>query len=264
MTPEELTRAATLAESLASWAIVRTRGSRASLTRFKSNEADFVTDTDLSIEMWVRTLVAQTFPAHGFIGEEFGATEERALTWYCDPIDGTTNYATGVPWHSFSLALCDADGPLVGVVADPRTQEVFKAVRGQGATLNGAPLTVARRSGLASTVVLTEWLGSLPWPGQLDLIERLGRACCTTRVMGSSTLTLAGLAAGRGQGGIIGEFGPVDLLAAVLICHEAGLVVRDESGAVTLFPERGGIMVANPGLADELHALWRDCVEHAG
>lgn len=259
MSNDVITKAASLAEDIASWAIVRTRASRASLTRFKSNEADFVTDIDLSLEMWVRDTVTRAFPDHAFIGEEYGATRPASLTWYCDPIDGTTNYASGLPWHSFSLALCDAEGPLMGVVADPHSQDIFKAVRGHGATLNGTPLSVRIRRGLAGGLLLTEWLGSVPWPGMLEFLDRLGRVYCTTRIMGSSTLAVAGLAAGRGQAAVIGEFGAVDLLAAVLIAREAGLRVLDETGADTLFPERGGILVANPGMADELHQLWRAC-----
>lgn len=155
------------------------------------------------------------------------------------------------------LLLLDHEGPLVGVVRDPRTQEVFHAVRGRGAYLNGVPLHVNARNGLAGAVVMTEWLACSPWPGMFATLERLGQAFVTTRIMGSSTLSLTGLAVGRGQGCIIGKFGAVDLLAGVLICAEAGLDVRDEANEPTMFPESGGVLVANPGLADALFEMWR-------
>ena len=252
-----IAKALELALALAKWAVVRTRASKVSMTTTKSSPADYVTDIDLSVERWVRQTILTNFPDHGFVGEEFGSTPKAPLVWYCDPIDGTTNFSTGLPWHSFSLALVDHEGPLVGVVSDPRTQEVFHAVRGRGAYLNGVPLHVNARNGLDGAVVMTEWLACSPWSGMFATLERLGQAFVTTRIMGSSTLSLTGLAAGRGQGCIIGKFGAVDLLAGVLICAEAGLDVRDEANEPTMFPESGGVMVANPGLADALFEMWR-------
>lgn len=252
-----LTKATDLALALANWAVVRTRASKVSMTTTKSSAADYVTDIDLAVERWVRNTILGQFPDHGFVGEEFGATGSAPLVWYCDPIDGTTNFSTGLPWHSFSLALVDETGPLVGVVSDPRTGEVFHAVRGRGAYLNGVPLHVNPRTGLAGAVVLTEWLACQPWPGMMGMLEKLGQEYVTTRIMGSSTLSITGLAAGRGQGCVIGRFGAVDLLASVLICDEAGLAVRDENNQRNLFPKSGGVLVAIPGMVDELHALWQ-------
>lgn len=256
-----LAKATELALGLANWAVVRTRASKVSMTTTKSSAADYVTDIDLAVERWVRNTILNQFPDHGFVGEEFGATEDAPLVWYCDPIDGTTNFSTGLPWHSFSLALVDAEGPLVGVVSDPRTGEVFHAVRGRGAYLNGVPLHVNARTGLAGAVVLTEWLACAPWPGMMTMLEKLGQAYVTTRIMGSSTLSITGLAAGRGQGCVIGRFGAVDLLASVLICDEAGLAVRDENNQRNLFPKTGGVLVANPGVVEELFQLWRPAAD---
>lgn len=250
-------KALDLALALANWAVVRTRSSRVSMTTTKSSPADYLTDIDLSVERWVRQTILNTFPDHGFVGEEFGRSAQARLTWYCDPIDGTTNFSTGLPWHSFSLALVDDHGPLVGVVSDPRTGEVFHAIRGRGAYLNGVPLHVNHRGALQGAVVMTEWLACAPWPGMFATLEKLGQSFVTTRIMGSSTLSTVGCAAGRGQACLIGQFGAVDLLAAVLICHEAGLAVRDENNQETLFPEHGGVLVANPGLVDVLFEMWR-------
>lgn len=248
--------ALSLAQSLASWAIVRTRSSRVSMTATKNNPADYVTDIDLSVEQWVRDSVLREFGDHAFVGEEHGARGNGDYTWYCDPVDGTTNFHVGLPWHSFSLALVDAHGPVVGVVADPRTQEVFSAARGRGAHLNGVPLQVAPRTELTGGVVLTEWLGCAPWPGMSKVLSELSRRYVTVRIMGSSTLSVCGLAAGRGHGTLVGEFGDVDLLAATLICDEAGLAVRNERNERDLRPASGGLLVANQGLVDELHQIW--------
>lgn len=252
-----LTKALDVALTLANWAIVRTRMSHVSMTATKSSPADYVTDIDLSVERWVKSTIQANFPDHGFVGEEFGSSIGARYVWYCDPIDGTTNFSTGLPWHSFSLALCDQDGPLLGVVSDPHSQDVFHAVRGAGAFLNGSRLQVSARSVLSGSVVLTEWLACAPWPGMFETLEKLGQEFVTTRIMGSSTLSVTGLAAGRGHACIIGKFGPEDLLAGVLICREAGLAVRDERNKETLWPASGGVLVANPGLVEQLHGIWR-------
>ncbi len=111
---------------------------------------------------------------------------------------------------------------------------------------------------LAGRVVCTELAGHLPWPGMVELLAALGERFCTLRIMGSGTMSLAGVAAGRGSGAVIGKFGPVDHLAAALIVHEAGGVVLDAAGSPDLFPSSGGILAAAPEAVDALYALWRD------
>jgi myo-inositol-1(or 4)-monophosphatase len=91
----------------------------------------------------------------------------------------------------------------------------------------------------------------------LELLTALGDRYCTMRIMGSGTLSVVGVAAGRGVGAVIGQFGAVDHVAAALIVHEAGGVVLDEAGRACLFPSEGGILVAAPEAADALSELWR-------
>jgi myo-inositol-1(or 4)-monophosphatase len=156
--------------------------------------------------------------------------------------------------------------PLVGVVADAWRDEVVLAVTGQGVTLNGQPVPDVRpahRTRLTGGVVLTEWAAHRPWPGMAQLLTALADRACTARVMGSGTLALSHVAAGRGTGAIISEFHPEDHLAAAFACAEAGLAVRDESGAQQPFPDRGGILVCAPEVADELFAVWQETLSSA-
>lgn len=261
-----LTRAHELAQSLATWAMIRSTSSNVSMFATKKNAADFVTDIDLGIELWVRRTIAEEFPTHAFVGEEFEDSAGVEYTWYCDPIDGTTNYAHGISWFSFSLAMCDEDGPVVGVVADPRTKEIFSAIRGRGAMHRGGPISVEHRSTLPGSVVLTELLGATFFEGQAEFIRSLGEIDVTSRIMGSGTLSLVGPAVGRGHGALVGRFGAVDHLASMLIAHEAGLRVLDWDGQDTMFPSdpSTGIMVAHPAIATELHGMWRRAVESEG
>ncbi|MET1004856.1 MAG: inositol monophosphatase [Propionibacteriaceae bacterium] len=223
----------------------------------KAHAADVVTQVDTAVERAVRAIIGERLPDHVVVGEEYGGEAGAGPTWYCDPVDGTTNLAAGLPWTSFSLSLAVGADPLVGVVADPWRSEVLHAVAGGGAFLNDAPATSPpHRNALSGGVVLTEWAAHRPWPGMLEFLSLLSERFCTTRVMGSSTLTLAHLGAGRCSGAVVGEFHPEDHLAASLICAEAGLTVWDESGTTRLFPSTGGIMVARPAVAAELFELW--------
>jgi fructose-1,6-bisphosphatase/inositol monophosphatase family enzyme len=226
----------------------------------KADAADVVTDVDTAVERAVRELIADRFPDHAVVGEEYGGTPTDGPTWYCDPVDGTTNLAAGLPWTSFSLSLAVGRTPLVAVVADPWRGEVLHAVAGGGCHLDDRPVPgpgQRPQQALTGGVVLTEWARHRPWPGLLELLAALADRLCTTRIMGSSTLTLASVAAGRATAAVVGEFHPEDHLAATLLAHEAGLTVWDESGRPTLFPNHGGVLVAHPAVAAELHALWQ-------
>jgi len=228
--------------------------------RTKAHAADPVTDIDLATERAVRGHLLAAFPDHVVVGEEFGGTSQGGPTWYCDPVDGTTNLATGLPWTSFSLSLAVGRTPSVGVVADPWRREVFHAVRGQGAFRRDAvgvdsPARVADVDQLAGSVVMTEWAAHVPFPGMLAMLDALGSEHCTTRIMGSGTLTVTSVGAGRAAGAVIGAFHPEDHLAALLICREAGATVLDSGGHESWWPGPGPFVAASPGVAARLLEL---------
>jgi fructose-1,6-bisphosphatase/inositol monophosphatase family enzyme len=225
--------------------------------RTKAHAADPVTDIDLATERAVREHLQAAFHDHVVVGEEFGGTSQGGPTWYCDPVDGTTNLAAGLPWTSFSLALAVGHRPLVGVVADPWRREVFHAVAGGGAFRRSRggqdePVRVADVDRLAGSVVLTEWAAHAPWPGMLAMLDGLAGELCTTRIMGSGTLTVTSVGAGRAAGAVISEFHPEDHLAGLLISREAGAVVLDARGEETVWPEAGPFVVAAPAIAHRL------------
>jgi myo-inositol-1(or 4)-monophosphatase/deoxyribonuclease-2 len=255
---EVASRAQALAHRIAHEVIAFTREHPVSEVRTKANPADLVTDVDRLVEQHVRSRVRMAFPTHGFTGEEYGDAPGDRHRWYLDPVDGTTNLANGVPWTSMSLCLTRGGRPLVGVVADPWRGEVLEARRGRGATLRDRPLQLDDTPRpLAGAVVGTELDGHRPWPGFGAFLDALADRSCTLRVQGSGTLTIAQVAAGRGIGGCVSAFNPVDHGAAVLLVHEAGGIVLTRSGPVEGFPPVGEpFLVAHPGAADELHAVW--------
>lgn len=256
-----------VAAALGEWAIEFTRSTRPGDIRTKHDDADIVTDVDVAVERYVREVIGAQFPDHDFVGEEMGGSAHSGVPcWYLDPVDGTANFANGVPWTAFSLALVVDGSPVVGVVADPWRAGLFVAEVGEGAWLDGERLQLTASASasdadpLRGRIVSTELANQYPWPGMLPMLQTLGDRYCTLRVMGSGTMTLVGVAAGRGVGAVVGRFGPVDHLAAVLIASEAGAVVMDEAGARTLFPTEGGIMVSAPDAAQALHEVWTDAV----
>jgi fructose-1,6-bisphosphatase/inositol monophosphatase family enzyme len=259
----ELDTAIDVARRAAVRAMSITRQSPIGEVRTKKHHADLVTAVDTAVERAVRELITAELPEHRIVGEEYGGTAGDGPTWYCDPVDGTTNLTAGLPWTSFSLSLAIGRRPLVGVVADPWRDEIWQAAAGRGVLVNGEPhLPVSSSprsnsdSSLTGTVIGTEWASFRPWPGMELLLASLAERHCTTRVMGSSTLTIAQVAVGRTVGAVIGSFQPEDHLAGTLLCQEAGMAVLDESGRQNPFPDSGGILVARPDVADELYDLW--------
>jgi fructose-1,6-bisphosphatase/inositol monophosphatase family enzyme/glycerophosphoryl diester phosphodiesterase len=268
---EVASRAQTLAHRIAHEVIAFTREHPVSQITTKAHDADLVTDVDREIEQYVRGRVRAVFPTHGFSGEEYGDAPGDKHTWYLDPVDGTTNLANGVPWTSMSLCLTRNGRPIVGVVADPWRGEVLEARRGRGARTRDRALVLGGPGsgaevgagaglvgvGLVGSVVGTELDGHRPWAGFGEFLDALAERSCTLRVLGSGTLTLAQVAAGRGAGACVSSFSPIDHGAAVLLVHEAGGVVFAPSGPVAGFPPAGSpVLVAHPAVAEELHALW--------
>lgn len=250
-----------LAEELADYAIAQLRTNAGPFQETdiatKAHAADLVTDVDRALESYVRERIGQLFADHRIVGEEFGETGPPAAshTWWIDPVDGTTNFAHGIGWHSFSLALTVDGVPVLGFVADPSRNEVYRAVSAPGSlpTVAGSVARVAPTDRLAGTVVCTEWLAHVPWDGMPEMLDGLAAAHSTVRIMGSSALSLAQVAAGRAAAAAIGRFSPIDDLAAAFIAVRAGAQVISVDGS--LFPPTGGIAVAAPGVADQLRAL---------
>jgi fructose-1,6-bisphosphatase/inositol monophosphatase family enzyme len=251
LTETELGERADLVEALSRWAIDRipTRPADGAIGT-KTSAADWVTETDLAVERHVREAVQERFPVDGIVGEEFGATETGVAkaTWYVDPVDGTTNYVHGLPWSSFSCAVVDDEGAAVAAVADPYRREVLSAVRGRGARRDGEAIRCADADTLVGGIFLTELTMQSVWDGLPSLMERLADAGCVTRIMGSNALSLASVGAGRALATLIGEFGPIDCQAGMLIAAEAGAVVRFEGPS---------LLCASPGVADVLVELYR-------
>ncbi|MDQ0757359.1 inositol monophosphatase family protein [Arthrobacter sp. B3I4] len=265
----DLDRAAAVARQLGEWAIKFISSTDPGQISTKEDPADLVTEVDVGVERHVREIIGAQFSGHSFVGEELGGSSVPGVPcWYLDPVDGTANLANGIPWNAFSLSLALDGVPLVGVVADPWRNEIFEAVQDRGAKLNGAPLRIPFQAvdgdPLSGRIVSTELANHRTWPGMLEMLAALSERHCTLRVMGSGTMSVVGIAAGRGAGAVIHHFGPADHLAAALIVQEAGGTVLDAEGRRCCFPASGGVLAAAPHAADALYGLWRSSLSAAG
>ncbi len=193
------------------------------------NPRNWVTDADRAIEKIIVSEITRNFPNHSVVGEEFSPKElhTKEYAWYIDPIDGTSQYIHGIPFCCISIGCSDAEGPLIGVISNPETGELFSAVRGKGAFKNGTRISVSDTSELPLS------FGSLGWGSRLDgsgffssLIPSIGKI----RVLGSSALQLCLLAEGKFDFYAVTGVFPWDIAAGVLIANEGGARITNFHG----------------------------------
>jgi myo-inositol-1(or 4)-monophosphatase len=214
-------------------ALLRARYRDPQEVSFKS-EVDLVTAADREAEALIIDTLAAAFPAHGIVAEESPARAGRdGHRWYVDPLDGTTNFAHGHPHFAVSLALARDDELLLGLVHDPIREETFTAVRGGGARLNGAPITVSEVSALERALLGTGFPYDCRSHGDFYVAffgEAIRRAQGVRRA-GSAALDLCYVACGRLDGFWEWKLHPWDTAAGRLIVEEAGGRVSDFAAA---------------------------------
>lgn len=203
----------------------------------KKGSIDLVTEVDLACERMCRETLAERFPDHDILAEELGGPSSgRApsrFRWVFDPLDGTTNYAHGLPIYCSSLAL-EIDGrAAVAAVYDPTRRELFTAERGEGSYLNGRALRVSQTSTLIDSLLVTGFPYSVHEESS-ELVALfghfLGRARAVRR-LGSAALDLCYVAAGRFEAFWEQHLWPWDVAAGALIVEEAGGRVTGMDGA---------------------------------
>ncbi|HTP52184.1 MAG TPA: inositol monophosphatase family protein [Anaeromyxobacteraceae bacterium] len=209
---------------------------------------DLVTDADRASEEALLRFISERFPGSAVLAEESGSTGgEGGLRWYVDPLDGTTNYAHGVPHFAVNVALADGSGLAAGATLDPLRNELYLAGRGQGAFLSGKPIRVSEAAELRHALLCTGFPYDIhqdPEPVLSLFRAYLGRARAVRR-FGAAALDLAYVAAGRFDGFWEAKLKPWDVAPGILLVTEAGGRVADfAGGAEMLFG--GTICAANP------------------
>ncbi|MDQ5979158.1 MAG: monophosphatase [Verrucomicrobiota bacterium] len=231
----------------------------------KSTRSDVVTAADTEVEAFiVRELLAR-FPYHHIVGEEGGGQGTAAASapyhWFVDPVDGTVNFAAKLPHFCTSIALATPDRePLLGVVYDPTRRELFTAVTGKGAQLNGQPIQVTTTTGLNDAVVSSGFPYDKHTNPDNNLREWAAflRHIRGERRLGSAALDFCYVGAGRLDGYWEKDLKPWDAMAGMLIAREAGGTVTDYAGgAHPQRLDRGRYVASNGRIHAEMLAVLR-------
>jgi len=221
---------------------------------------DLVTDLDYRAETLLLNEIKERFPSHGAVAEETGGLEgSGSRRWYIDPLDGTVNFAHGVPIFSISVAYAE-DGDLkLGTVYDPIQEECFTAERGRGAWLNGEPIRVSRTGNLDDSLLVTGFpydIRTNP-ENNLDNFARFSLLTQGVRRLGSAALDLCYVAAGRFDGFWEMRLNAWDVAAGGLIAEEAGARVTGLRGEPDFLSPPHSILAANL----QLHPLMLEVLQ---
>ena len=223
--------------------------------------ADFVSEADKESELLIRRRLFTRYPDWSFVGEEFppvtGTDSEHC--WLVDPIDGTTNFINGMH-YTISIALRRGNKTVCGALYNPVADEMFTAVKGEGAFLNGERLKVSSQTDVGQMTVGT----GLPtsdrflFPGTYVRLEKIRAPIGAVRIVGSSANSCAYVACGR-LTGYFEEAGLIDWAVGVLLVEEAGGIVTDWWGRGPEYYEKtGAVIVANAAAHAYLLEMLKD------
>jgi len=217
---------------------------------------DFVTDMDRASERMIIDALSERFPGDGFYAEESGVSEEKDGMWVIDPIDGTTNFIKNLPLYTISIAYMQRGEVEVGVVYAPALGEMFTAVRGGGAFLNGRPIHVSSVSEPLQAVASMSFVHRVPEIARRVLPQMMGRMIYEVndfRRLGSAAFDLCCVACGRVEAFFEPCLHIYDIAAGVLIVREAGgMATGWKNGPDCLV---SGNVLASNGI---LHDFFRD------
>jgi myo-inositol-1(or 4)-monophosphatase len=221
---------------------------------------DIVTEMDHASEAFILDEVQRLFPTHRILSEEAGDLDgHEEHLWLIDPLDGTVNYAHGVPFFSVSIAYASKGTITLGAVYDPMRDEMFTAERGGGATLNGRALKVSATDELVRSLLVTGFPYDL-WTSDhnnLDYFGKFARLTQGVRRLGSAALDLCYVGAGRIDGYWELSLKPWDLAAGSLIAEEAGAKVASLDGNLDFITPPCSIIAAAPGIYPKMMEILR-------
>lgn len=200
---------------------------------YKSNESDLVTNIDKASEKLIADFIKIKYPTHGILAEEGGEIKNGSdYTWVIDPLDGTVNFAHGLPIFSVSIGLQKNNETIAGVVYDVMQDVIYSAEKGSGAFANGQRINVSNNSNLSHSILVTGFPYNIK-DNPLNAIEKFAafiRASRGMRRLGSAAIDFCYVANGVFDGFWEVYLNPWDICAGMLIVEEAGGVVTDFEG----------------------------------
>jgi len=218
---------------------------------------DLVTEADHASEKAIIALIQKNHPDHFILSEETGSIiQDSEYKWIIDPIDGTINFAHGIPICCVSIGVEYKGEMIMGAVLNPFMNELFVAEKGKGATLNGNKIQVSEETNLLKSCLVTgfpyQYLDSENGP--LQIFEKLIRKAIPVRRLGSAALDLCWTAAGRFDGFYEHKLQAWDSAAGFLMVQEAGGVVTDLAGE-PYNPYQPGIIATNGKIHAQLESV---------
>ncbi len=223
---------------------------------------DLVTDIDYQSEKYLIDTIRQRFPDHRIVSEESGVNQGGdCCIWFIDPIDGTVNFAHGIPFFSISIAYAHEGQLELGVVYDPMRDECFSAETGLGAWLNGDPIRTSQSSDLDHSLLVTGFAYDIRTnpENNLDHYSHFALRSQGVRRLGSAALDLCYIAAGQFDGYWELRLNSWDIAAGEIIAREAGAVVTDLDGnpddLIDDQSTQHAILAASPAIHRQMMAI---------
>jgi len=226
----------------------------------KTNFADLVTETDKAVEDMIIAKLTEKYPSHKFIGEETVSAGNKCEltddpTWIIDPIDGTTNFVHGIPHTCISIGLAVDKQIVAGIVHCPIVEEMYTAVKGQGAFCNGKKLAVSAITEISKSAIIAEG-GTSRDPVELqtkmDNTKSLIQKCHGVRMYGSAAMNMCMVARGSHEAYLEYGIHVWDIAAGKLVVEEAGGVVVDPTCAPIDIMNRRVLAACSQNIADEI------------
>lgn len=218
---------------------------------------DIVTSLDIQMEREIKALLLNLFPNDGFVGEEENQTvSNHKRIWVCDPIDGTLNFTQGIPYFGIQLALLEGDAVLFSMIYLPKLKELYVAILGQGAFLNGISIETnqGHQTLEKSIVSFGDFSKSNPSSRtfQNELIGRLLGKAMRIRIQGASSVDFAFVSSHKNAVHILFSKNIWEMAPGILLAKEAGCIVYKFSGEAHGFEGEGLIISANQNIQNEI------------
>lgn len=230
--------------------------------RTKSSSFDLLTVADTEAEKAVVSLIKSRFPEHNFLAEEYRYEKTGSeYTWIIDPLDGTNNFACGLPIFCASVALARKDKVIAGAIYDVTRDELFYAAKGKGAFLNAKPIRVNSAATLRQAMLITGFYydRGREMAKSLETIKRfLFRRILGLRRLGAAALDLCYVASGRAAGFWEFELSPWDFAAGKLIVEEAGGRVTGKNGEQVPLDRKHFIVASNGKIHRQMLAVIKE------
>jgi myo-inositol-1(or 4)-monophosphatase len=250
-TPSFLAEAAIGAAKKAGAILKKGFGTQFVITQ-KGSQHDLVTEYDAMAEKTIISHLSSICPSSAFLAEESGLTPhpEATVTWVIDPLDGTMNFAHHIPLFCISIAAMVDEQIVAGVIFNPLHDELFVAVRGEGAKLNGNPISVSRTASIGEALFAT----GFPYHSSAERLKceeqflKILELANPIRIIGSAALTLAYVAAGRVDIYWGVNLKAWDMAAGILLIEEAGGTITDHDGSRLMMQTASHALASNGAL----------------